>query len=262
MVLPGTREAASKERRDALPSRSLRFARTLRRALLAAIFLDLGMIAARVVSHRAVLDEPGGPGYAVEPVAILVLYAAGTVAVTAAADAESAIALRVGTAFGTLTGAMWILNVGVETFANLSGPCALLASAPLLLGGFALWGFAGALATRRARSLPPGVLAAVIAALVCVLITITFGLALAFTSLPRLAEIIALDPDYLRSHWTNTTAFAIANQFAAAASHLLFAPIVAVVVGGAGALLGRGSHRPPRDNSETATSSSPVRRRR
>ncbi|MDP9244032.1 MAG: hypothetical protein M3O77_02990 [Chloroflexota bacterium] len=86
---------------------------------------------------------------------------------------------------GMLTGALWVVNLSPETFRDL--PAGILASAPFLLGAFAFWGAAGGWSARQTDSLRLGILAAILAALICVPITITFGFVLAYTSLPHLA---------------------------------------------------------------------------
>jgi hypothetical protein len=206
--------------------------------LLLCILLDLALIGARVLLYTPLLEQPNSLTYIAEPVALLLAYAGVVVAVTAGANPRRAVALRVGLLVGMLTGALWVINLSLETFASLPG--GILTSAPFLLGAFALWGVAGGASARQTDSLALGVLAAIWAALICVLITITFGFALAYTSLPQLEQNIATDPDYLRSHWTDVRAFAIANQFDAAASHMLIAPVVATIVGVIGAVLSDG----------------------
>ena len=114
-----------------------------------------------------------------------------------------------------------------------------MSTAPFLLGGFALWGGAGYQAARRTASLPMGIMAAVWAAMLTVLLTVTFGLALGFLALPHLTAMMIGDPDFARSGWLDARAFAIANQFDSAFSHLLGALIIGTAVGalGAGAAL-------------------------
>ncbi len=83
-----------------------------------------------------------------------------------------------------------------------------------------------------------GILGALWAAIVCVLITITFGFVLTYTSLPRLEHVLAGDPDFVRSRWEDLHAFAIANTFGAGFSHLLGGLVVGLVVGSVGSLVG------------------------
>jgi len=217
-----------------------RMAQAVRRALLLGILLDLALIGGRVLLYTPFLAQRNSLGYVLEPVALLLVYAGVVRAATAGADPRRRVALRTGLLVGVLTGALWIVNLTLETFADLPSGAGFLASAPFLLGAFALWGVAAGRGARRTGSLRLGVLAALWAALICVLIAITFGLLLAYTSLPRLEHTLVTDPDYLRSHWRDLRAFAIANQFDAAASHLLIAPVVAVLVGLVGGLVSTG----------------------
>ncbi|MGZ3639268.1 MAG: hypothetical protein ACXVCX_15680 [Ktedonobacterales bacterium] len=210
----------------------------LRWIVLAALAVDLALIGVRVALYTPLLAQPGSIVYIAEPVALLLAYAALVWWITANATAPRSIALTVGITSGLLSGVLWLVNHTVETFTTLSGSIGILATAPFLLGGFALWGVAAFHAARRADSLFHGVLAAVWSAMICVLITITFGFLLTYTSLPRLEHDLTADPDFLRSHWHDLHAFAIANSFDAAFSHLLGALIVATIVGSLGAFAG------------------------
>lgn len=58
-----------------------------------------------------------------------------------------AVALRDGWRVGLITGALWVVNLDLETYADL--PAGILATAPFLLGAFVLWGAAAAWTTRR-----------------------------------------------------------------------------------------------------------------
>lgn len=74
--------------------------------------------------------------------------------------------------------------------------------------------------------------------MICVLITIAFGLLLTYISLSHLAHQLVADPDFLRSHWRDLRAFAIANSFDSAFSHLLGGLLIGIIVGAIGACLG------------------------
>lgn len=166
----------------------------------------------------------------------MLVYAGITVWVTAAITRDRSRALFYGSVTGSVTGAMWIINLALETFANLSA-LGVPVTAPFLLGGFALWGTAGYLAARRTGSLPSGILAAIWSAMICVVMTITFGLLLTYTSLSHLEQQLVTDPDFLRSHWRDLRAFAIANSFDAAFSHLLGGLLIGTIVGAVGGAL-------------------------
>jgi hypothetical protein len=220
---------------------SARALRRLRALLLLGIGLDLGLIGLQLALYPALLAQPDSMGYIAEPTVLLLVYAAIVAVVTtrvAAADQTARLAaLTLGTAFGLLTGALWIVNHTLETFVDLSG-LGILVTAPLLFGAFLLWGMAGFLRARQAGSMPSGLLAAVWSAMLCVLLTITYGFALLHLALPRLQSIEANDPDFARSHWSDLHAFVIANTFDAAFSHLLGALVIGLVFGAIGSLLG------------------------
>lgn len=200
------------------------------------------MLIAGLAWQGSVVTYPGGWGYLIAALAAVVAYAAAAVAVTGRNRPWVLSARSVGLRFGVLTGGMWALSLTVETFAGLHGWPNLVATAPLLLGGFVLWGVAAAISRRRTGSIPGGVLAAVCAAMVCVVLTITVGFTFAYLALTTLEHNIDGSPEYLQSHWEDLHAFAIANTLDAAFTHAMIAPIVAVVTGSIDALLAR--HQP------------------
>src|SRR5690242_1132369 len=116
----------------------MRALRTMRIALLVAIALDLGLIGAHILLYPLLLAQPNSIRYIAEPLVLLVGYAV-IVHVATAANAGVASARRatlsLGMVFGVITGALWLVNLTLETFVNLSG-LGLLASGPFLLGAF------------------------------------------------------------------------------------------------------------------------------
>ena len=91
----------------------------------------------------------------------------------------------------------------------------------------------------RTQSVMSGALAAVWSAMFTMLLAVTYGFALLAFAWPRLAAFEATDPDFLRSHWDDLHAFTIANTFSNGATHLVEAPLIAFVVGGLGASIGK-----------------------
>ncbi|HLJ67935.1 MAG TPA: hypothetical protein VKX16_11300 [Chloroflexota bacterium] len=207
-----------------------------RTLLLIAIAFNLLLIGGRAMLYSPLLSQPGGVTYLLEPVALLLVYALITIWVTAATTSDRDRALHYGSMMGVVTGVLWIINLALETFADLSA-LKLLATAPFLLGGFALWGVAGFRTAQRTGSIPSGVVAAIWSAITCVLMTIAFGLLLTFTALPHLENQLVADPDFLRSHWRDLRAFAIASSFDSAFSHLLGGRLIGTIVGAAGSWL-------------------------
>jgi hypothetical protein len=221
-------------------SDDMRALRTMRVALLVGIALNLGLIGAQLLLYPPLLAQPNSARYIAEPLVLLVAYVVivyGATAASAGAASARRATLSLATVFGLVTGALWLVNLTLETFTKLSG-LGLRASAPFLLGAFVLWGVAGLKRASQTRAFGSGLLAAVWSAMICVLLTITYGLLLPPFALARLSANLATDPDFLHSGWANLHAFVIANTFDAAFSHLLGALIVALVFGSVGGLLG------------------------
>ncbi len=219
-------------------SRHLPGVGALRMVALALVLLDLAQVGAQTLFYRPLLGQPGSLVYLIEPIALLVIYAALIVALTWEHSPTRQAMLQTGTLFGLAASILWLLNLTRETSANLSGIFSLLASAPLLLGGFVLWGIASFVRARQTNSMRAGLLSAVWSAMVCALLTITYGLALLFAAFPTLLASEANDPDFLRSGWRDLHAFVIANTFDATFTHLFDSLIIALIVGTLGAALG------------------------
>jgi hypothetical protein len=203
----------------------------VRNALLALIGLDVAFVALNVALYPAFFAQPNALLYLLEPMALLIVYAAIALLTTRQTGLQTEVALRVGLLFGLGAGCLWLVNLTLETFTNLSGAAGILATAPFLLGGFLLWGVSGAVAAWRAGSIGPGLLTAVWSAMICALLTISYGLTLPSVASDQLGQALANDPDFLRSRWTDLHAFVLANSFDAAFSHLLGALIIGVTLG-------------------------------
>lgn len=208
--------------------------------LLVVLGFNVGNIILSVALYPSFLVQSQSWQYLAEPLVLLATYTAiilGSVWHLTAARSQ---AIRFGAAFGIATGGLWIINLSLETFMeNID----FAISAVFLLGGFGLWGIAGLVSGIRTRSFPLGVFAAIWSGMICVVITITYGLLLPYVALARLKFLIHADPDYVRSGWTDLHAFVLANQFDSAFSHLLGALVIGTVVGAFGsgiALLVRG----------------------
>ena len=96
---------------------------------------------------------------------------------------------------------------------------------------FLLWTIAAVLATRHTNTIRSGLLTAVLSAALCMTLSVATGFLVELFLRPPSTASVATWPEFLRSHWTDPRAFAIANTFDSAFSHLLFAPIVAALLG-------------------------------
>jgi hypothetical protein len=208
----------------------------LRGALLTLMGLNIALMALNVTLYRGFFAQPNAVLYLLEPLALFVVYAVIAFLTIRRISPQAEVAARAGLLFGLLTGCLWLVNLTLETFTNLSGGGSILATAPFLLGGFLLWGAAGAVAAWRTSSIGPGLLAAVWSAMICVLLTVAYGLTLPLVALPRLQQQLTNDPDFLRSRWTDLHAYVLANSFDAGFSHLLGALVIGLTLGALGSM--------------------------
>jgi hypothetical protein len=213
--------------------------RWLRLAFLLVIGVDFCLIGLRLVFSPAFFSMPDSLGYVVAPAVLLAAYGATGLVLLAKRSEAGRSAVRIGSRLGILTGVLWMINLAMETFATLATPLAALISSAFFVTAFLLWGLAGFLTARETRSLGYGLAAAVWSAMLTVLMTVTFGFLLMDVALPHLASQEITDPDFVRSQWNSVTLFAIANTLNAGFSHLLEAPIIALVFGLMGSGLGR-----------------------
>lgn len=201
---------------------------------------DVVMGVARVVTYPTFVGEPGALGYPVEAVAALLAY---VVVIVVAAfmvrrDVGVFEAVRVGAVLGVLGGCIEIASTAVESLFTLPQAIVSVVTLAAMLGLFTLFALAGFMGVWRTGRFWMGIVAAVGCAMCAVLIVLTFGFLLSLTSLPQLARDMIGDPDYVRSGWTDPSAFAIANTFDAAFTHLVEAPIIAGVLGAVGGIAG------------------------
>lgn len=231
-------------------------ARWLCLATLLVILLNLVLVGLQVALYPRLFRQPDSLIYILGPIVMLIVYSVIVVVVTRNVGAARWETLALATMFGVVTGVLWITNLTVETFGQLSGLSSALASGPLLIGGAVLWGVAGLLRARQTGILRVGLLAAIWSAMVSVLITITYGFALLYAAPAQLTANEINDPDFLRSQWHDLHAFAIANTFDAAFTHLWEALIIAAVLGAVGGAIGAfsrrrsGARREPRSHAD------------
>jgi hypothetical protein len=219
----------------------------LRGALLTLIGLNIALMALNITLYPAFFAQPGALFYLLEPLASLIVYAVIAFLMTRRISPQADVASRAGLLFGLLTGCLWLVNLTLETFTNISGAASILATAPFLLGGFLFWGVAGVAAAWRTSSIGSGLLTAIWSAMICALLTIAYGWTLPLVAQARLQQQLVNDPDFLRSHWTDLQAFVLANSFDSGFSHLLGALIIGGALGAIGAVAAvwlKGSRQP------------------
>ena len=208
-------------------------------SLLVLIAAAMAMADIAVTRYPAFLAQPSARTFLLEPLLVFVLYAVAIVfIVVKMRGANSDIVLRNAALFGTATGVFEIANIAIEhgiPFA-VSGPVLQIAVMLLI---FAVWGFAGFRSSKVLCSVRSGILTSVFSGGICMLITVAAGFAIEFFLAPPRPDYVATWGEFQRSGWTDARAFGIANALDSGFSHLVIAPIVALVFGGAASWLAR-----------------------
>jgi hypothetical protein len=215
----------------------------IRRLALAAIVLNIALIALRVSSYRQLVAMPGSVPFIAKPLIVLALYFAVVLWLTSGTAGDRAVALSVGSSFGLVTAAVQIIHLFIESFVPTEELVTGITALVFMVGTFLLWTVAGYVTGRRGASVGAAATAGGWAAIVCMLILVAVGLALSFVPVPS-ANYVSTWSEFRESGWGDAVAFGIANTFDSAYSHLLAGPIVGAITGAIGGLIGR-----PRNNS-------------
>jgi hypothetical protein len=207
-------------------------------ALLALIVTALGMIALAVARYPALFSQPGARTFVLEPICALVAYAVAIFCFARPHSTSWDTILPTAVIFGLLTGTVEIANMGIENGIPFSvhGPVLQIS---FMLTIFTLWGIGGGRTARALNSIRAGLLAAVSSAGICMLIAVTAGFVIQFFLVPPEPAYVATWAEFKRSGWTDARAFGLANTLDSGFTHLVVAPVVAVVFGGIASLLVR-----------------------
>jgi hypothetical protein len=201
------------------------------------IAASIGMAIAAVERSPVYLHEPASRTIVLEPVLTLIVYAGVITIVVANRGVEWDVELRNAALFGSVAGLCEVLNLLIENglLFPVRGPALQIAGMLLI---FALWAAAGARAARVLGRFRPGVVAAVMSAGVCMVITVTVGFATELFIAPPHPDYVATWAEFKRSGWTDPNAFGIANTLASGFTHLIMGPVIAFLVGSFGSWLG------------------------
>jgi hypothetical protein len=217
-------------------------------AILALVVANLVMIGLAVVQYPDFFSQPGAHVVVLESSFTLVAYAVAALWVGRPRGADRDIIVSAAL-FGLLGGTVEALNIGTENGipAAIHAPALPIAFLLTIIGS---WGIAGFRTARDLNSIRAGLLAAVSSAAICMLIAVTAGFVIQlFAARPEPAYIATWD-EFKRSGWTDARAFGLANTLDSAFTHLIFAPIVALVFGGVASLFAQS-----KSSRETSTTS-------
>ena len=202
----------------------------------------LALILFGVLRYPAVLREGGAAGIVV-PVAVLAVYGLVAWRIGRFSEGEAPIALRQGRDVGLLLGVVMAAHLTIENFVDLAAPWNAVLSLglfPVLFFAFGYAGFRGAARTGQWRW---GVAASVWSAMLCMVLICVYGFAVNYLFMPRMEHILQNSPEFTRSGMHDLKAFTVANCLESCASHLIIAPLLAVIFGGVGGALETGAAR-------------------
>jgi hypothetical protein len=202
------------------------------------IAVDAGMAALAVARYPAFFEQHSALVYVLELAGILLLYAVVTALLLGVRDRVWNRILTNASAFGVITGALEIVNIGLE---NSGVAAAHMPAFPIgfMVIVFSLWSIAGVRTVRSGNSTLAGVTTAVLSAGICMLLAVACGFLVELLVAPPDPAVVSTWAEYRRSGWTDPRAFGLANTIDSGFTHLVIAPIVAVVFGGIGSVLAR-----------------------
>src|SRR5882757_4601808 len=206
-------------------------------ALFSLIALNAGMAVFAIVRYPALFEQHSALVYVLELYGILLLYAVLTVYLVRVRGGAWNTILTNATVFGVITGTLEVINIGLENAAPAVAhvPAVSIGSMAIV---FLLWGIGGARTVGSGNSIRAGMATAILSAGICMLIAVTAGFIVEFFIAPPDPVAVSMWAEYRRSGWTDAHAFGLTNTLDSAFTHLIIAPIVAVVFGGIGSLLG------------------------
>lgn len=205
--------------------------------MLCGVLLDLTLMSFSLLWYPSVLAA-GRASTVLTCGAMLLVYGAVGVCLPLKASPTVTTALRGGTIYGLIIGAIFVVDLTVEDFVDLGQQASTFSTLGFMLLIFLCFGGAGASGTHKTHHFSLGVLASLWSALLGVLIALLFGFLVNFVFLQRLEHL--LFSDYLSSGMRDPQAFTFFNAFDSASSHLIEAPILAGICGTLGALIVQG----------------------
>ena len=200
-------------------------------ALLVLILTSLALGVSAIAKYPAFFAQPGAWTIILRLAFVLIAYASTLVWIMSTRDwnASREVILRNATLYGVFGGSLEFINIGIENFfQQIQTPILPIV---FMLTIFSLWGVSGFQTARSIRSTRAGLLAAVSSAVICMLIAVTVGFGIEIFAPPEPAYISTW-AEFKRSGWTDARAFGLANTFDSGLTHLIVAPMVAVVFGG------------------------------
>ena len=214
----------------------------LRQGFISAVII-IGMLIGYGTMRYPLIVSEAGMFSLLTPVFVLLVYGVVAIRVTHRPTQASSDALKSGTLFGLLVGITFIVTISVENFVDMGEQVMTISTLGFMLLIFLVFAYAGWYGTKESSQLSLGILTSVWSAMIGVVIALLFGLIINFLFTQRLEQNLQASAEYLQSGSHDLETFTFWNTLDSASSHLLEAPIIAVVLGTLGSLIHLGFSR-------------------
>ena len=214
---------------SALTRRSSRLPAAAALAGIAAIF---AMAARGVLSHPSSVAGRETSGV-ILAVTCLLIYATAAILTLRPPLVSAPHPLALGARIGLILSACAVVNMSLEHFVALGPGLSALRGVSMWALMFMLYGAAGSITWQRTASPGLSLAAALWASVLSTIATVAFGFALTVFAMPYMRHILA--DAFAQSAMHDSAAFVVRNTLESASSHLIIAPMLAVLFGGLGA---------------------------
>jgi hypothetical protein len=214
----------------------------IRRGFILTIIVIGMLIGYGMLRYPLIVNEAGVLSL-LTPAFLLLLYGVVAIMVTHMPGQARSNALKSGTVFGLLVGLTFIVTISVENFVDMDRQVSTISTLGFMLFIFLIFAYAGWHDTNESSQLSLGIFTSVWSSMIGVVIALLFGFTINFLFTQRLEQNLQASAEYLRSGSHDLETFTFWNTLDSASSHLLEAPIIAVVLGTMGSLIRLGFNK-------------------
>ena len=214
----------------------------IRRGFILTIIVIGMLIGYGMLRYPLIVNEAGVLSL-LTPAFLLLLYGVVAIIVTHKPGQARSNALKSGTVFGLLVGLTFIVTISVENFVDMDRQVSTISTLGFMLFIFLIFAYAGWHGTNESSQLSLGIFTSVWSSMIGVVIALLFGFTINFLFTQRLEQNLQASAEYLRSGSHDLETFTFWNTLDSASSHLLEAPIIAVVLGTLGSLIRLGFNK-------------------
>jgi len=207
------------------------------RQIFSAAIIAIGLLIGYGIIRFPRIVSEAGMFSLLMPIFMLLIYIVVAIWVTHQPTPERSRVLKSGTLFGLLIGITFIIDILVENFADSGQQAIAISTLGFMLLIFLVFAYAGWYGTKESNQLSFGILTSIWSAMIGVVIALLFGFLINFLFTQRLEQNLQASAEYLRSGSHDLETFTFWNTLDSASSHLLEAPIIALVLGTVGSLV-------------------------